>query len=190
MSNSTAKPYPRFCAECGQERVTRTRIVYNAEMKHDGKLHHFVVDDLPIDRCENCNEQWFTSETDEAIQAGLRTHLCLLRPSDIRQKLSELELSQSAFANRIGVAPETVSRWLNGHAVQNRAMDNLVRLFLGLEAVRTVLTELGPVEGLGVVDRPTRSTLEWVAQRSFSAQTAKRRESFRLRIQTDEHHVR
>jgi YgiT-type zinc finger domain-containing protein len=190
MSNSSAKPYPRFCAECGQERVAPTRIVYSAEMKHDGKVHHFVVDDLPIDQCENCHEQWFTSETDEAIQAGLRTHLCLLGPADIRQRLTELQMSQSAFANRIGVAPETVSRWLNGHAVQNRAMDNLIRLFLGIESVRSVLTEHGPVEGLGVVERPVPSTMEWVTSRSFSVQTTKRRQSFQLRIQTDELYVR
>jgi len=190
MNNSSAKPYPRFCAECGQERVTPTQIVYNAEMKHDGKVHHFVVDDLPIDQCENCHEQWFTSETDVAIQAGLRTHLCLLRPVDIRQRLAELEMNQSAFANRIGVAPETVSRWLNGHAVQNRAMDNLIRLFLGLDLVRSVLTEQGPFEGLGVVDRPVPSKMEWVASRSFSMQATKRRDSFKLRIQTDELHVR
>jgi DNA-binding transcriptional regulator YiaG len=119
-------------------------------MKYDGKLREFFVSDLPIEQCEKCGEQWFTSTTDDVLQSGLRTYLCLLHPAEIRQRLSELSLNQIQFANRIGVAEETVSRWLNERSIQNRAMDNLMRLFLGLESVRAVLSEHGPTEGLGV----------------------------------------
>lgn len=147
------KPYPRYCVECGQERVEPTSIPYNAEVKHDGKLHRFPVANLPVDLCRNCGEQWFTADTDAAIQTALRTHLRLLHPDEIRRRLSELKLSQTSFANRMCVAPETVSRWLNGHVVQSRSLDILMRLFFCLDSVRAVLTENGPAEGLGVVDR-------------------------------------
>ncbi len=190
MSSSTIGSYPRYCAECGEECVQPVRIQYNAEVKHDGKLHSFVVDDLPVDECGNCHEQWFTQETEDAIQDGLRTHLCLLRPVDIRQRLNDLSLSQSSFATRIGVAPESISRWLNGHTIQNRAMDNLMRAFFGLESVRESLTENGPIEGLGVVERPVRARMSWVMTRDFSLQVTKRSESFQLRIHSDERNVR
>jgi transcriptional regulator with XRE-family HTH domain len=190
MSIIPDKPYPRFCAECGNESVMPTRICYNAKMKHDGKSYEFPVDDLPIDKCENCNEQWFTVETDDALQEGLRTFLCLLHPSEIRQRLQDLGLTQSAFAERIGVAAETVSRWLNGHAIQNRAMDNLIRLFFGLTNVRSVLSEKGPIEGLGVIIRPQHEGFSWVKEKEFSERDRRRRDSFQLRIQTTEAYVR
>lgn len=189
MSESLDRPYPRFCPECGKESVVSKRIPYNAKQKHDGKVHQFYVDDLPIEQCENCNEQWFTSTTDDVIQAGLRTHLCTLHPHEIRQRLKELNLSQAEFANRIGVAAETVSRWLNSHAIQNKAMDNLMRLFLGLEIVRSVLSENGPTEGLGVV-RTGLHDLSWVQSKDFSVQAKKRRDSFQLRVQVEEAYVR
>ena len=189
MSTLPDKPYPRFCAECERECVTPASITYNAEMKHDGRVHQFVVTDLPIDKCEHCGEQWFTSVTDKSLQDALRTHLCLLHPNEVRQKLRDLSLSQTAFANRIGVAPETVSRWMNGRAVQNRAMDNLMRLFLGMNAVRSVLTERGPVEGLGVIERPA-TKLDWVTEREFPARIQRRRESFHLRILSEHTYAR
>jgi hypothetical protein len=80
MTDVQAKPYPRFCGECGQESVAPQRISYNAKIKHDGQFYQFLIEALPIDQCESCGEQWFTLDTDEALQAGLRKHLGLLSP--------------------------------------------------------------------------------------------------------------
>ena len=127
MTDIQAKPYPRFCGECGQERVTPRQLFYNAKIKHDGQLYQFLIEALPIDQCESCGEQWFTLDTDEALQAGLRKHLGLLSPDEIVKRLQELGLSHTAFARRIGVPSETLAHWLSGHAVQNRMMDDLMR---------------------------------------------------------------
>ena len=88
--------------------------------------------------------EYFSSETDGQISKELRVHLCFLQPEEIRAKLNALGINQSDFVNRIGVAKESVSRWMTGAVIQNRAMDNLMRLFLGLESVRNVLTANGP----------------------------------------------
>lgn len=110
--------------------MTPRQISYNAKIKHGGQLYQFLIEALPIDQCESCCEQWFTLDTDEALQAGLRKHLGLLSPDEIIKRLQELGLSHTAFARRIGVPSETLAHWLSGHAVQNRMMDILMRQYL------------------------------------------------------------
>lgn len=190
MTKPAAKPYPRYCVECGNESVQPAQIAHNAQVKHDGKLHEFSISTLNIDKCQHCGEEYFTAETDQAISKGLRSHLRFLQPEEISARLAELELTQSEFANRLGVAKETVSRWITSHTIQNRAMDNLMRLFLGRSEVRRALTESGPTEGLGQAQRKTVNRLStassqsllWVESRDFSASTLHRRQTFQLTL--------
>ena len=79
-----SKPYPRMCTTCGEVSVTKCRIPYDAEVRHNGKLHAFSIASLGIDQCENCGEQFFTTSTDEEINLALHRALasgsCLIRP--------------------------------------------------------------------------------------------------------------
>ena len=134
-----AKPYPRACLECGQHAVQPAEIVYDVQVKHDGQTHRFQIPCLVIDKCQLCGEEPFTRRTNGQITAAVREFLAILQPEDIRRHLAERGLTQRLFAERIGVAPKTVSRWLSGLAIQTRAMDDLMRLFLGLREVRGVL---------------------------------------------------
>jgi len=126
-------------------------IAYDAEVKHDGRLHRFRISRLTIDKCQACGEEFFTNCTDEQITAALRDFLGLLQPHDILRRLSELGMTQQRFAERLGVAPETVSRWLNGLSIQTRALDNLMRVFFGFASVRDALTADGPARTLGLL---------------------------------------
>ncbi len=188
MTANKCLPYPRVCSECDQETVAPCSIPYHAEVKHDGKQHSFFIPELQIDKCSACSEEYFSSETDRQISQELRVHLCFLQPDEIRARLKALAINQSDFAKRIGVAKESVSRWLTGAVIQNRAMDNLMRLFLGLVSVRNALTDNGPNEGLGLVDNGklivsnsvSNTQVEWVRTRAFSQGTLKRRETFSL----------
>src|SRR5262249_5932204 len=62
-------------------------------------------------------------------------------------------------AERLGVAPETISRWVNGALIQSRAMDNLLRLFFALPEVRDVLrgASQDPQLGAEVCARSSRA---------------------------------
>lgn len=151
VGNLEAMPYPRFCSVCGQTTVRSTEISHDAEVKHDGRLYRFPIPRLTVDKCQACGEQFFTNCTDEQISTALRDFLGMLQPQDIRQRLSELKMTQQRFAERLGVAPETVSRWLNGLSIQTRALDNLMRVFFGFAAVRDALTADGPARSLGLL---------------------------------------
>ncbi len=37
------RPFPRACPECGREEVYPAAIAYDAEVKHDGRMHAFHI---------------------------------------------------------------------------------------------------------------------------------------------------
>jgi ribosome-binding protein aMBF1 (putative translation factor) len=195
------KAYPRRCAECGKAEVRRTTIPYNAEVKHDGTLYAFHIPALQVDKCDACGEVLFTNVTDDQISYALREHLCLLTPKYIRDALMALGMRQKELGNRIGVAPETISRWISGTHIQSRAMDNLMRLFFAFNNVRSALNEPLPDPNLGIIDPspktpadvhtkggedtpPNRSVSAYAEcvtfSRRFSPTVLRRKESFQL----------
>jgi putative zinc finger/helix-turn-helix YgiT family protein len=144
------RPFPRRCPECGKAEVQPATIAYDAEVKHDGRLHAFHIPRLHVNQCAACDEVLFSNLTDDQISQALREHLTLLSPKQIHDSMSTLGLRQKDLAERIGVAAETVSRWMSGTHIQSRAMDNLMRLFFAFDAVRTALASPHPDKNLGV----------------------------------------
>lgn len=69
------KPYPRRCGECGKAAVRSVMIAYDAKIKLDGKLHEVHIAELPVDRCGECQEEFFTNVTSDAKSDALRQHL-------------------------------------------------------------------------------------------------------------------
>jgi putative zinc finger/helix-turn-helix YgiT family protein len=138
------QPFDCPCPVCGKGELLSTIIAYDAEIKHDGRLYLFPIPRLQVNKCSACGEVFFDAATDDQISQALREHLNLLSPQQIRQRLQALGLMQKEFGERIGVAPETISRWLSGSHIQSRAMDNLMRLFLELDSVRDRLAALTP----------------------------------------------
>ncbi len=116
-------------------------ISFDAEFRHDGKLHHFPVPELEIPVCEACGEKVFNEKVDDQITDELRRHLHLLFPHEIRAGLDRLNLSQKVLADRLGIAEATLSRWLTDTQIQSRAMDNLLRLYFALPEARKMLNE-------------------------------------------------
>lgn len=139
MSN-IQKKYPVRCVDCGQKQVRPAVIRHQLQKNHDGRLHDLVIERLPVDRCEACGEIYFNNESDEAISAALRAALRLLTPAEIRANIASLGIQQKRLAECLGVAAETLSRWLNGSMIQTRAMDNLLRAYFGCAEVRAKLT--------------------------------------------------
>jgi putative zinc finger/helix-turn-helix YgiT family protein len=145
------KPFPRRCPECGKVEVQPATIAYDAEVKHDGRVYTFNIPQLRVNQCGACGEVLFGNVTDDQISQALREHLSLLSPEQIRGALGALGLKQKDLGQRIGVAPETISRWISGTHIQSRAMDNLMRLFFAFDNVRSALTASAPDRKLGLI---------------------------------------
>ena len=148
------KKYPIRCIECGKKEVRPAVIRREVEKNHDGRIYLLAIEDLPVTKCGDCGEVFFTTDSDDRIAAALREHLALLTPAQIRENLEALGLTQKDAAERIGVAPETLSRWLSGAMIQSRAMDNLLRSFFGSAEVRENLSGAGLNPRFGEVVRP------------------------------------
>jgi putative zinc finger/helix-turn-helix YgiT family protein len=128
-------------------------MAYTAEVNHDGRLYQVQVPALEIPRCRACGELVFTHRVDEQITDALRAHLRILTPAQIRESRKALGLLQQELAERLGVAEATISRWETGTLIQSRAMDNLLRAYFALPALRAALrgAEQDPAFGTGVV---------------------------------------
>lgn len=145
---SRAFPWP--CSDCFTPTVVPTVSDYTAKVKHDGTVYELHFPALEIPRCQTCGETYTTPAVDEHINQGLRARLSLLTPAQIRNGIEQLGLQQQELAERLGVAPETISRWVNGALIQSRAMDNLLRLYFALPEVREVLQGASQDPALGV----------------------------------------
>jgi putative zinc finger/helix-turn-helix YgiT family protein len=154
------------CSNCRKEEVVPTVTDYTAKVKHDGVVHEIHLPGLKVPRCQNCGETVITSTVDESVNDALRAHLRLLTPAQMRNGIEKLGLTQKELAERLGVAQETISRWVNGALIQSRAMDNLLRLFFALPGVRDVLRggnqdpQLGIEVNLGAGTGETSSVIE------------------------------
>jgi len=139
------KQFPRRCFKCKKMEVYHDVIPYTARVKHDNCLYTFPIAELQIQKCRSCGEILFDNDTDDQISQGLREHLHLLSPQQIRGRLKQFGLMQKEFADCIRVAPETVCRWLSGTYIQSRAMDELMRLFFEREEVKHTVLQSGEV---------------------------------------------
>jgi len=63
----------------------------------------------------------------------------------MQASLARLGMSQKEAAGQLGIAEETLSRWLNESQIQSRAIDNLLRLFFTFPVVREALSGEAPV---------------------------------------------
>lgn len=112
---------------------------YDAEFRHDGRVHAFTIPDLKIPVCEACGEKVFTEEVDDQITNALRSHLRLLSPDEIRAGLDRLNMTPKEAAECLGIAEATLLSWLTDTQIQPKALDNLLRLFFTLLEVRDTL---------------------------------------------------
>ena len=146
------RPFPWRCRRCGQERVFLTSLRYDAEVRHDGRIHTFTIPIIDIPVCQVCGEKVFTEKVDDQINAALRAHLHYLAPEAMRSALERIQMTQKEVATRLGIAEATLSRWLNETQIQTRAMDNLLRVFFSFPEVRAVLRGESQDPLLGTTD--------------------------------------
>ncbi len=131
---------------------------YDAEIRHDGRVHTFTVENLTLPVCKSCGAKVFTDDADQQINLGLRQHLGLMTPEQIRGAIDRIGESQTAIASSLGIAKETLSRWINEVQIQNKSMDTLLRIYFAFPCVRKILLNRTYIMNLGLSDIATSST--------------------------------
>jgi len=138
-TNVEPTPAAHECPRCGKAEVESAVFDFDAEVRHDGKLHAFRVPALRAWQCRACGERIFTNDVDRQVNEALRSHLGLLSPREIRAGIDRVGMSQKEVAECLNIAEATLSRWLNEVQIQSKSLDTLLRVFFAFPNVRESL---------------------------------------------------
>jgi putative transcriptional regulator len=146
-----------LCLICGTPMETRRE---NYQYTASG-LPHVTLQQVEVSRCPNCGETEVAIPHIEALHRAIATALvrkpARLAPAEIRFLRKSLGWSGSDFADRLGIAPETVSRWEQGKTPMGATADRLLRLLVVTEVpVQDYSTDL--LVGIEATS-PTRAML-------------------------------
>ena len=137
------RPFPWVCPRCSKSEVRPAIKSHTAIVKHDGVIHSLNIPRLEIPTCGHCGEELFSNRVDEQINDALRSYLHLLTPRQIRVARKALGLHPRELAERLRIAPALLFRWETGSRIQSGAMDNYLRVFFAIPAVRDALIGQG-----------------------------------------------
>jgi putative transcriptional regulator len=120
-----------ICDDCGEQVIT----VRNAVRRYDiGGLPHVELHGVEVTRCEGCGKEGVAipriGQLHRVLAAGLVTQQRMLAPVEIRFLRKHSGLSMAEFAQMMGVARETVSRWETGAKPMGAVADRLLRLLV------------------------------------------------------------
>ena len=131
------------CPLCGEQSLVPATTVYEQAVTLDRKQYQIRIDALAIEKCGSCGEELFGSEANLAIDRALHEAAGLMTPANMRDAMEALCVSsQVQLANETAVAPESLSRWLQGHVIQSRLADTMLRVYFGVPEARRFLREL------------------------------------------------
>jgi DNA-binding transcriptional regulator YiaG len=117
-------------------------VPYRLEIEHDGRKYDVAIPALSVPKCTNCEAISIDDEADRQIDAAFRRVARLLSPEEIRRGRTDAGYNQQVFADCLGVAVSTVSRWENGVQIQQRFHDGVIRAFFALPELQRFLANL------------------------------------------------
>lgn len=134
------RPFPWKCGTC-RERAVNPAVLprYATELEHDGREYRVSVTSLQVARCDKCGAIMLDDAANRRLSDALRSQAGLLQPSEIRAHREALGLTQRALAGHLHIAEATLSRWETGAQIQQRAMDQFLRVFFQSSDARRIL---------------------------------------------------
>jgi putative zinc finger/helix-turn-helix YgiT family protein len=118
------------CSECGAPMTDRPNQTIAYTM---GGLPHVTLHGVTRAVCSNGHESIGIpkiSQLHELIAHILITKRSPLAPEEVRFLRKHLGFDQAGFAKRMGVAPESVSRWETGNMLMAPTADRLLRFMV------------------------------------------------------------
>ena len=130
MSHAQQAEQTSRCPTCNAGWLRDKVVAERFEFEVDGKTKTVVAENVPVRECDNaaCGERLSGPEAARIRHEAICHDFGLLTPREIQVIRERLELSQERFAQLTGIGVATISRWERGRLLQNRAMDNLLRL--------------------------------------------------------------
>ena len=136
------REFSNKCGRCRERAVAIQTVPYSIQIGHDGQKYSVHIPALSVARCGNCGEVAIDDEADRQIDRAFRQVAGLLGPEEIREGRKRLGYDQKPFAEMLGIATSTLSRWETGAQIQQRFHDGILRAAFQLPALRTFLADL------------------------------------------------
>jgi putative zinc finger/helix-turn-helix YgiT family protein len=136
------REFSKKCGKCRQKAVVLATVPYTTQIDHDCRKYIVTIPDLVVPRCGNCGTIVLDEEANRRISAAFREVAGLLSPEEIRTNRVALGLTQQAFADLLGVAVSTLSRWETGGQIQQRSLDRFLRSVFSVPSERAFLEQL------------------------------------------------
>lgn len=119
------------CDDCGKGVTTERNAVRRYEI---GGLPHVELHGVEVTRCPACGREGTAipriGQLHRVLAEAFVTQRRMLAPVEIRFLRKHIGLSGADFAQRMGVARETVSRWETGATPMGAVADRLLRLLI------------------------------------------------------------
>lgn len=122
LSDGGNHPCP-FCGGSLSTRLVHENIPFKTP---DGEVT--LSADVPYDTCAECGYEGFGEAGERARTEAVYRYVGRLTPWEIVRLRENLDLSQNAFAEWLGVGRASLERWERGGNMQNQSMDNLILL--------------------------------------------------------------
>ncbi|MFN8176360.1 MAG: YgiT-type zinc finger protein [bacterium] len=134
------------CLECGNTMVSARE---NYRYTESG-LPYIVLVGVEVRRCPACGEEGVVIPRIEALHRAIALYVSgkpgRISPEEIRYLRTYLGWSGALFAERMGVAAESVSRWEHGTQKMAHATEKVLRSLAALQ-VFSESARPGPVTG-------------------------------------------
>ncbi len=119
------------CDECGRPVTTEREAVRRYNI---GGLPHVELHGVEVTTCPACGKEGIAipriGQLHRVLAKAFVTQRRMLAPVEIRFLRKHIGLSGADFAQRMGVARETVSRWEKGATPMGAVADRLLRLLV------------------------------------------------------------
>ncbi len=142
------------CANCGhtplRDETVTDRFEYRVD---DNEVITVEAQDVPVEACPQCGEQFFGPAAVRAQHAAVCQALGLLSPQEIQAIRERFGPTQTEFGRLTGIGEATISRWERGRLLPSRALDRYLRLLSGNPA--NVVSLKGMANGIRC-NPPTR----------------------------------
>ena len=118
----------RTCPVCGSTAVKHQEGEYVFVWPKGFATPQSTFPNATWEVCDDCGEESLPSELSDRIEAEQYRIQGLLTPPEIRAIRERTGLSQVEMARLLSVGDKTFARWEAGLSIQNRSMDNLIRV--------------------------------------------------------------
>lgn len=118
-----------ICIICGSVSLESRQGEFRFEVPENIPGGTMVIADASWEECTSCHEVVLPPELLVELDKERYQRLGLLNPEQILQVRQRAGLTQGEMSHVLGLGEKTYTRWETGRSVQNKANDNLIRLF-------------------------------------------------------------